>query len=211
MTTEYDNSNSPSDIGYDHSLGLLDGSKHPARAVRWLWDTAPKGGVCLALILRLASGEEIRGRLYFDTDQADKNGRTTADRSMEALRAMGLTGDLDTIDEDVGGLDQGDVEVVIKIKENGYPEAKFINAPRGGTTLKAFAPPPVDEKKAFFAKMKARAQAVGAASKASGTAPAQTTRAPAPQQRPAPQPTRVPQTQAYDPTEGAGSDLDIPF
>ena len=61
MTTEYDNT--PSDIGYDHSLGLLDGSKHPARAVRWLWDTAPKGGVCLALILRLASGEEIRGRL----------------------------------------------------------------------------------------------------------------------------------------------------
>ena len=123
--------------------------------MRWLWDTAPKGGVCLALILRLAStrGEEIRGRLYFDTDQADKNGRTTADRSMEALRAMGLTGDLDTIDEDVGGLDQGDVEVVIKIKENGYPEAKFINAPRGGTTLKAFAPPPVDEKKAFFATL----------------------------------------------------------
>ncbi len=207
MTTEYDNS-SPADTGYDHSLGLLDGSKHPARAVRWLWDTAPKGGVCLALILRLASGEEIRGRLYFDTDQADKNGRTTADRSMEALRAMGLQGDLDTIDEDVGGLDQGDVEVVIKIKDNGYPEAKFINAPRGGATLKAFAPPPVDAKKAFFAQMKARAQAVGASAKASGTAPQAR---PAPVARPAVQPTRGPQTQAYDPTEGAGSDLDIPF
>jgi len=207
MTTEYDQTSDHA----DHSLGLLDGSKHPARAVRWLWDTAPKGGVCLALILRLASGEEIRGRLYFDTDQADKNGRTTADRSMEALRAMGLTGDLDTIDEDVGGLDQGDVEVVIRIKENGYPEARFINAPRGTATLKAFAPPPVDEKKAFFAKMKARAQAVGAASKASGTAPAQTTRAPAPQQRPAVQPTRGPQTQAYDPMEDAGGNDDIPF
>lgn len=214
MTTDHDNS--PSDIGYDHSLGLLDGSKHPARAVRWLWDTAPKGGVCLALILRLASGEEIRGRLYFDTDQADKNGRTTADRSMEALRAMGLQGDLDTIDEDVGGLDQGDVEVVIRIKDNGYPEAKFINAPRTGAALKAFAPPPVDAKKAFFAAMKARAQAAGAASKATGTAPAQATRTPAPQQRqaaqrPAPQPTRGPQTQAYDPMEGAGDDIEIPF
>ncbi len=194
MTTEYDNSgNSPSDIGYDHSLGLADGSKHPARAVRWLWDTAPKGGVCLALILRLSSGEEIRGRLYFDTDQADKNGRTTADRSMEALRAMGLQGDIDTIDEDVGGLDQGDVEVVIRIKDNGYPEAKFINAPRTGATLKAFAPPPVDAKKAFFAQMKARAQAVGAASKATGTAPtAQPAPRQVPQQRPVPQPTRGP-------------------
>ena len=194
MTTEYDNSNSPADIGYDHSLGLADGSKHPARAVLWLWDTAPKGGVCLALILRLATGEEIRGRLYFDTDQADKNGRTTADRSMEALRAMGLVGELDTIDEDVGGLDQGDVEVVIKIKDNGYPEAKFINAPRGGATLKAFAPPPVDAKKAFFAQMKARAQAVGASARVTGTAPTQAAARPAPVARPAVQPTRGPQT-----------------
>lgn len=205
MTTEYDNAEHA-----DHSMGLRDGDKHTARAVRWLWDTAPKGGVCLALILRLSGGEEIRGRLYFDTDQPDKNGRTTADRSMEALRAMGLAGELDTIDEDVGGLDQGDVEVVIKIKENGYPEAKYINAPRGAATLKAFAPPPVDAKKAFFAQMKARAAAAGASAKATGAAPAAR---PAPQrQRPAPTPQRGPaQTQAYDPTEGAGSDLDIPF
>jgi hypothetical protein len=56
MTTEHDNA--------DHSQGLLDDSRHLARAVRWLWDTAQSGGMCLALILRLTSGEEVRGRLY---------------------------------------------------------------------------------------------------------------------------------------------------
>ena len=192
MTTDHHNDYDTTAGAYagapvDHSLGLVDGDKHTARAVRWLWDTAPKGGVCLALILRLSGGEEIRGRLYFDTDQPDKNGRTAADRSMEALRAMGLTGDLDTIDEDVGGLDQGDVEVVIKIKDNGYPEAKFINAPRGAATLKAFAPPAVDAKKAFFAQMKQRAAAAGMGAKASGTAPvARPAAAPAQRQPPAP-------------------------
>ena len=203
-------------------MTTIDAGNYTAKATRWAWDTAKDGGMCLALVFEItegdAAGAQIDGRLYFDTDRADANNRTAADRSMEALRAMGLTGDIDTIDEDVGGLDQGDVEVVIKIKDNGYPEAKFINAPRGGATLKAFAPPPVDAKKAFFAQMKARAQAAGASSKASGTAPAQTTRAPAPQQRPAVQPTRgrdigrpAPQTQAYDPTEDAGGNDDIPF
>jgi hypothetical protein len=165
--------------------------------------------MCLALILRLTGGEEVRGRLYFDTDKADKNGRTTADRSLEALRAMGLVGDLDAIDEDTGGLDQGDCEVVIEINENGYAQARFINAPRGGQTLKAFAPPPVDQKKAFFAQMKARALAAGAASRATGSA--------APAARPAPAPTRGPgaQTRAPQPVgDFDGGDTggdDIPF
>jgi len=199
MTTEHDNT--------DHSQGLLDDSRHLARAVRWLWDTAQSGGMCLALILRLTSGEEVRGRLYFDTDKADKNGRTTADRSLEALRAMGLEGDVDTIDEDTGGLDRGDCEVVIKIKENGYAEAKFINAPRGGQTLKAFAPPPVDQKKAFFAQMKARAAATQASAKATG----------APVQRPAPAPTPRPVARQAPPPVSAAdaaafdSDDSVPF
>lgn len=214
MTTDHHNEyDTTAGTPADHSLGLVDGDKHTARAVRWLWDTAPKGGVCLALILRLSGGEEIRGRLYFDTDQPDKNGRTAADRSMEALRAMGLAGDLDTIDEDVGGLDQGDVEVVIKIKDNGYPEAKYINAPRSAASLKAFAPPAVDAKRAFFAQMKQRAAAAGMGAKATGTAPAAPAQArpAAPAQRPAPQPTRGPGSPSRASTPaGFGGTEDVP-
>ena len=198
MTTEHDNT--------DHAQGLLENSRHLARAVRWLWDTAQSGGMCLALILRLTTGEEVRGKLYFDTDKADKNGRTTADRSLEALRAMGLEGDIDTIDEDTGGLDRGDCEVVIGINANGYAHAKFINAPRGGQTLKAFAPPPVDAKKAFFAQMKARAAATQASAKATGATPSAR---PTPQQQP--RPTRsAPPVSAQD-AAAFDADTEIPF
>ncbi len=150
---------------------------YTAKAMRWAWDTTQSGAMCLALLFELADGEhggtQIEGRLYFDTDRADAKGRTTADRSMEALRSMGLKGDLDTIDEGTGGLDAGAVTLVIENNAKCYPAVKYINAPGGsGRDLKTFAPPAQDAKRAFFAAMKARTGAQTAASRASGTGPA---------------------------------------
>lgn len=143
--------------------------------------------MCLALVFQIAegeaAGEQIDARLYFDTEKPDARGRTAADRSIEALRAMGLTGGLDTIDEGTGGLDAGLVSLVVEMKDNGYPAVKFINAPRGGRDLRTFAPPPADAKRAFFAQMNARLKTAEAGARAAGTHPAQPTQ-PAPQ-RPA--------------------------
>ena len=164
---------------------------HPARFVRWHWDTAKSGDINLAAMLRICGGRfdgrQVRGNLYFDTDRTDKNGRTAADRSTETLRAAGLVGDLDAIGEDTGGIDANEVSVVVEMK-NGYAVAKYINPAQSFT---AFAPPPEDKKAAFFAQMKARQQGTAQAQRATGTQPT-TQRAPvAPaqtqQQRPAAQ------------------------
>lgn len=203
MTTEYDQSAHE----YDHSRGFAEGEKHPARVTGCLWDKAQSGGLCLALKFRITSGpregEELRGRLYFDTERADGKGRTAFDRSMEALDAMGCSGDLESIvdGDGAGVLDQGEVEIVVGLDKNGYPAAKFINRPNsGGVQLKAFDAPTEQDKRSFFAQMKARATAAGRSAKASGTAPAQPTRAPVPVQRPAPQ-----QRPAVQPTRGPGA------
>lgn len=189
MTTEhndYDSNTAPT----DHARGFVDGEKHPARVVACLWDKAQRGGLCLALKLRITTGpragECLTGRLYFDTDRADDKGRTAADRSMEALDAMGCNGDLESIvdGDGAGVLDQGDVEIVVGINTKGYPGAKFINPPSsGGGDVRAFDAPSEGDKRSFFAQMKARAQANGMRAKASGTAPA---RQAAPVARPAP-------------------------
>jgi hypothetical protein len=221
MTTEYDQTNHE----HDHSRGFTEGEKHPARVTGCLWDKAQSGGLCLALKFRITGGpregEELRGRLYFDTERSDSKGRTAFDRSMEALDAMGCSGDLESIvdGDGAGVLDRGDVEVVVGLDKNGYPGAKFINRPNsGGVQLKAFDAPTEQDKRSFFAQMKARAQAAGRSAKAAGTAPMQPR--PAPAQRPAPQapqPTRGPgaprsSAPAYDPTDGfAGDDSEIPF
>jgi hypothetical protein len=197
----------------DTSMGFVAGSTHTARAVRWAWDTAKSGGLCLAFVLRVTEpdgpqdGKTLPGRLYFDTNQPDKSGRTAADRSMETLRAMGLQDEIDAVDEDAGGLDRGDVQVVVKLNDKGYPEAKYINPPHTGHNLRLFEAPDASAKRDFFAKIKG--EVPGAAAKATGTTPAAR---PAPQQRPAPTPQRGPvQSQAYDPMEGAGGVDDIPF
>lgn len=171
---------------------------YTARAARWHWDTSKSGDVCLALMLRIEegthAGQSVRGTLYFDTERADAKGRTAADRSIEALRSMGLSGGIDTIDDGVGGLDAGQVSVVVEINDNGKAFAKYINAL---STFSAFAPPPAQAKQAFFAQMNARLRAAEQGARASGTA-----RAPAPQRAPAPARPR-----GFD----AGEGDDIPF
>ena len=201
MTTDHHNEYVDPQAPADHARGFVDGEKHPARVVACLWDKAQRGGLCLALKFRITGGpregECLTGRLYFDTDRADDRGRTAADRSMEALDAMGCNGDLETIVDGTGAgvLDQGDVELVVGINAKGYPGAKFIN-PLSGGGVRAFDAPSEGDKRSFFAQMKARAVANGARAKASGTAPARQAapvarQAPASQQqRPAPQPTR---------------------
>lgn len=170
----------------------VDPGTYTARFTRWHWDTSKKGDMCLAAMLRIVGGpfdgQQVRGTLYFDTDKADKNGRTAADRSMEALRSAGLAGDLDAIDENTGGLDAGEVSISVEINDRGFAFAKYINA---ASTFSAFQPPAPDAKAQFFAQMKARAQGTAHAQRATGTqtttqrapaAPAQTQ-----QQRPAAQ------------------------
>ena len=173
---------------------------YTARATRWAWDTTQTEAVCLALMFRFTDEPhaEIDGRLYFDTDRPDDNGRTAADRSIEVLRAMGLKGGLETItDEGGGGLDTGDVSLVIEEK-NGYPRVKYVNAPRRNRDLRTFAPPPADAKRAFFAQMNARLKVADAGARAAGARPTQ----PAPQ-RPAGPPRGFAQP--------AADDSEIPF
>lgn len=134
---------------------------YTGRAVRWAWDTTKAGDLCLALVFSVRDAEgvehQLDGRLYFDTDRPDAKGRTAAHRSLEALRAMGMRGGLETItDEGGGGLDAGDVELVVDLNDAGFPRVKFINAPRAGRDLKTFAPPSAEQKRAFFAAMQAR-------------------------------------------------------
>ena len=131
----------------------MEAGTYTGRATRWAWDTTRDGSMCLRVAIQVA-GEIVRGTLYFDTDREDTKGRTAADRSMEVLRAMGLRGGLDTItDEGGGGLDQGEVSVVVEIDRGGYCVAKYINAPQ---VVRAFSAPSPDAKRAFFAQMNPR-------------------------------------------------------
>lgn len=187
----------------EHGHEIQDGSTHTARLAEWQWDTTTDGDIYLSVVARITEGPftglALRGRMYFDRDKADKYGRTAADRSMEALRAAGLQGDLDTVDANTGGLDAGNVSVVVERKHgndgNTYVNAKFINAPRGAT-IKTFAPPPPEARRAFFAAMKQHEAAAGRASTAAK--PAQR---PAPAARPAQQ----------QPAQQGVRDDDIPF
>ena len=103
MTTQYDyttddHSTLPADPAPARSHANVDAGTYTARFARWHWDTSKKGDMCLAAMLRITGGpfdgQQVRGTLYFDTDKADKSGRTAADRSLETLRAMGLTGEI---------------------------------------------------------------------------------------------------------------------
>lgn len=202
-----DHSTLPADPAPARSHANVDAGTYTARFARWHWDTSKKGDMCLAAMLRITGGpfdgQQVRGTLYFDTDKADKNGRTAADRSMEALRSAGLAGELDAIDENTGGLDAGEVSISVEINDRGFAFAKYINA---ASTFSAFAPPPPDAKAQFFAQMKARQQGTAQAQRATGAAPVhgQPQRAPVQQQRPAAQSSgqQVQQRPAAQPAQG---------
>ena len=116
-------------------------------------------------------GWQIDGTLYLDESKADAKGRTALDRSMEALRAMGLNGELTA---ELDGLDAGEVSLVTDINERGYSRVKWINAPRAPRELRTFAPPAAPELNGFLAKLNARSKALAARAQASGSRPATT-------------------------------------
>ena len=201
MTTAYDpNANDAND--YDdgtyraddnapaRSSDLAEGT-YTARAIQWDWDEDKNGEPCIALMFELSSGKpgyRIDGRLYLDESKPDKHGRTSLSRSMEALFAMGLQGqlpaDLSTVD-----LTVGTVSLVIEINAKGYPQTRFINAPRSARELRIFAVPPAPKVNAMVAKINARVAAMTAGARASGTAPmAAPIVQPAAQQRPVARP-----------------------
>lgn len=202
------------------SRETLPPGEYRARAISWAWDTDRDGNPCIKLMFELLDGKpgwQIDGTLYLDESKADAKGRTALDRSMEALRAMGLEGDLAA---DLQGLDAGEVTLVTHIKENGYAAVKWINAPRSARELRVFAAPSAPELNGFLAKINARGRALAQKSQASGTAPmgravqgtqqAQQSARPAQpqaQQRATPRGPGMPQRDAQE----FGADDDIPF
>lgn len=183
---------------------------YPGRLKLFAWDTDKNGEVCLPMMLELCdcefAGVQVEGRLYFDTERVDAKGKTVADRSLETLKAMGLSGGLESIDTD--GIGEGLVSVVVAINDAGYPFARYVNPPGGGwrNGVKVFEAPSTDAKAAFFAKMRAL----------SGSS----AQAPAPNHAPAPRPAARPAngrpaaparpapTTGFAPVEGED---DIPF
>lgn len=206
--TADDHSQLPADPAPRSHTANVEPGSYTAKFTRWHWDTSKRGEMCLAVMLRVIGGpfdgQQVRGTLFFDTDKADKNGRTSADRSMEALRSAGLAGELDSIDENAGGLDAGEVSISVEVNDKGYSFAKYINA---ASTFSAFQPPAPDTKAAFFAQMKARQQGQQMGQRATGAVPVQgqhVQRAPQGmqgQQRPAPQQTQQRPTQSSGQTQ----------
>lgn len=159
---------------------------YSARAQAWAWDTTKDGKPYLTINLDV-DGATVRGRLYFDTDRTDANGHTSAERSMEVLRAMGLRTNLRALVTGAERIDTGRVSVEVIHNDKGYPEAKYINAP---LAPKVFQPPTREQMLQLIAAV-------------DGTTPA--TRAPAPTRAPA---QRHP-PRGFD--AGQGDDMDVPF
>lgn len=155
---------------------------YSARALAWAWDTTKDGKPFLTINFDV-EGATVRGRLYFDTDRTDTNGRTGADRSMEALRAMGLRTTLRALVTGAERIDVGLASIEVVQNDRGYPEAKYVNAP---LAPKVFQAP-------------TREQMVDLIAAVDGE-PAR----PAPQRAPA---TRQPR--GFD--AGQGDDSDVPF
>jgi len=197
---------------------------YDAKAKTWAWKQASTGTWQLEVWFDLSMQGQAIGTLpgwFAVTDN-------TIEKRVEQFTALGyspVTGDIgqeigcDAEGHCFGGLDANTVRAVVKTEadRNGTMRTKVDNIvpqkPKGGAQS-------VDQNalKAFGAQMRGAVMAAAQRAKAAGgaTAPQAAQRPtpqarPAPVARPAPQPTRGPQTQAYDPTEGAGSDLDIPF
>jgi hypothetical protein len=132
---------------------------YSARATSWAWDASREGTPCLAVRFALEGSDvALDGRLFFDSDRPDKAGKTPLDRSLVALRAMGLEGPLA---ETMTGLDRGTVELVTDINDRGYPRIKWINPPSrsGDGPVRVFAAPPAPTLRAFLARVNAAAPA----------------------------------------------------
>lgn len=149
------------------SRKTIEPGTYTARAQAWAWDTTKDGKPYLTINLD-ADGAVVRGRLYFDTDRTDANGRTSAERSMEVLRAMGLRTTLRALVTGAERIDTGRVSVEVVHNDKGYPEAKYINAP---LAPKVFAAP-------------AREQMLELIAAVDGAAKPAPQRAPAPRQPP---------------------------
>ena len=161
-TTHYD------ETPAENSNALPPGT-YRARAQSWAWDTTKNGDPCIAIMFELIDGKpgyQIDGRLYLDESKPDAKGRTALSRSMEALHAMGLQGDLTA---DLAGIDQGEVNLVTDINEKGYACVKWINAPRSPRELRTFAPPPAQTLNAFLSRVNGGLRAAEMAQRASGT------------------------------------------
>lgn len=194
-----------------------------ARAIEWRWDTAKSGEPCLAILFELTSGQpgfQLDSRLYFDTEKQDTKGRTAMDRSMEALRALGLQGE--ALTAEMAGIDQGEVDLVCETNERGYLAVKWINAPRAKRELRTFAEPEAPTLNAFLAKVNGRARAMAAGARATGATrptagppPVPVSPRPAPQQAQRAQPPsspRQPPPRMQGQSSGEfGDDSDIPF
>jgi hypothetical protein len=113
------------------SMKTIEDGTHFGRAQAWAWDTTKDGKPYLTISFS-ADGVAVRGRMYFDTDRTDADGRTSAERSMELLRAMGLRTTLRALVTGAERIDVGAMSLeVVNAERNGkrYPEAKYINLP----------------------------------------------------------------------------------
>ena len=166
MTTTHYDETAPA------SHDTLPPGTYTARAISWAWDTDKSGDPCIKIMFALSDGRpgyQLDGTLYLDESKPDAKGRTALDRSMEALRAMGLDGDLTA---ELDGIDRGDVSLVTDINAKGYACVKWINAPRSARELRTFAPPQPQQLNSFLAKLNAKSRALSARAQASGTRPA---------------------------------------
>ena len=149
-------------------MDQLQPGTYTARATSWAWETTRDGTPCLAVRFVIADSEHaIDARLFFDVERADKTGKTPRDRSMAALRAMGLEGPLA---ESMAGLDRGTVELVTDISERGYSRVKWINPPsRGGSApVRVFAAPQPQQLRAFLATVNGSTPAPAASPRKAG-------------------------------------------
>ena len=196
---------------------------YDAKAKNWRWKQASTGTWQLEIWFELSEHGQVVGEMPGWFAVTDK----TIDKRVEQFTALGYQPVSCDIGQEIGcdeagncygGLDINTVRAVVKTEadRNGVERTKVDNI----VAPKAKAAQTVDAGalKAFGAQMRGAVMAAAQRAKAAGGATApQAAQRPTPQARPAPvarpavQPTRGPQTQAYDPTEGAGSDLDIPF
>lgn len=112
-------------------MRTIEDGTHFGRAQAWAWDTTKDGKPYLTISFNV-DGVAVRGRLYFDTDRTDADGRTSAERSMELLRAMGLRTNLRALVTGAERIDVGAMSLEVVNAERGgkrYAEAKYINLP----------------------------------------------------------------------------------